>query len=390
MGLCSVDQEFISIEDFIKNLKKEYNKEITAIDIDNLNKNKKIKIYYYFSIYKNILNLGGYSFQENKDISIHYRYEKFIPSSLDYDKGYLGEVVHYNGIRNYDLFYNLDPTIQELGVYNSNYGINEMYSYKDDFITISGNIFIEHKFENINKIIGVNNELTIAHSENELKSIVAEGYIEYKKYNDITFFDYYIGSDYLFNEDLDKIFLRDRYLAFRFIGEKGRLIKFENYGKQFIRREDITKIIIDLELLSVFNRRERALINKREIIELEIKNKNLNSTLEEKQKIILSLEKKNKQLIAQNNHLENIMKDKLILNYKTIIKGLLLVIERLRKSKNPQSLFLSNRSEITANALATAIENAVAEEPAPELDKMLSGRTIRARLSEVIKEIKNQ
>lgn len=84
------------------------------------------------------------------------------------------------------------------------------------------------------------------------------------------------------------------------------------------------------------------------------------------------------------------MKDKLILNYKTIIKGLLLVIERLRKSKNPQSLFLSNRSEITANALATAIENAVAEELAPELDKMLSGRTIRARLSEVIKEIKNQ
>lgn len=292
MGLCSVDQEFISIEDFIKNLKKEYNKEITEIDIYNLNKNQKIKIYYYFSIYKNILNLGGYSFQENKDISIHYRYEKFIPSNLDYDKGYLGEVVHYNGIRNYDLFYNLDPTIQELGVYNSNYGINEMYSYKDDFITISGNIFIEHKFENINKIIGVNNELTIAHSENELKSIVAEGYIEYKKYNDITFFDYYIGSDYLFNEDLDEIFSRDRYLAFRFIGEKGRLIKFENYGKQFIRREDIIKIIIDLEILSVFNRGESALINKREIIELEIKNKNLNSTLEEKQKIILSLEEK--------------------------------------------------------------------------------------------------
>lgn len=76
--------------------------------------------------------------------------------------------------------------------------------------------------------------------------------------------------------------------------------------------------------------------------------------------------------------------DKIISSHQTIIKGLLLVIDKLHDKKR---VFSSPQEKISANELSKEILNVIAENPSDFLYEKIGDSTIRKYLRKILKEM---
>lgn len=112
----------------------------------------------------------------------------------------------------------------------------------------------------------------------------------------------------------------------------------------YISKDDIEKIRKDLNLLSILDTRPPQIPEKitQEIEKLKDDNALLYSIIDSKNQEILALEEKNKELIKHKNKSALIERDKMLSSHQTIIKGLLLVIDKMHNKNGYLPLLKKN------------------------------------------------
>ena len=157
----------------------------------------------------------------------------------------------------------------------------------------------------------------------------------------------------------------------------------------YISKDDIEKIRKDLNLLSILDTRPPQIPEKitQEIEKLKDDNALLYSIIDSKNQEILALEEKNKELIKHKNKSVLIERDKMLSSHQTIIKGLLLVIDKMHNKKR---VFTSPKKRISPNEISKEILTIIEENPNDFLDEKIGDSTIRKYLRNSLKEIEDK
>ncbi|HHV6818349.1 TPA: hypothetical protein ACUL8A_001729, partial [Haemophilus influenzae] len=157
----------------------------------------------------------------------------------------------------------------------------------------------------------------------------------------------------------------------------------------YISKDDIEKIRKDLNLLSILDTRPPQIPEKitQEIEKLKDDNALLYSIIDSKNQEILALEEKNKELIKHKNKSALIERDKMLSSHQTIIKGLLLVIDKMHNKKR---VFTSPKKRISPNEISKEILTIIEENPNYFLDEKIGDSTIRKYLRNSLKEMEDK
>ena len=124
-----------------------------------------------------------------------------------------------------------------------------------------------------------------------------------------------------------------------------------------------------------------------EIEKLKDDNALLYSIIDSKNQEILALEEKNKELIKHKNKSALIERDKMLSSHQTIIKGLLLVIDKMHNKKR---VFTSPKKRISPNEISKEILTIIEENPNYFLDEKIGDSTIRKYLRNSLKEMEDK
>ena len=402
MGLYSAEQDFLTIEQFISNFKREHDKKLSIIDILDFFENKKISLFLSVKKDENEIRIASSTFKKT-EISARHSRDQLNKSTLfhsdkrmekmndglfqfnrkdyikeDYTSLYSEKNTFHNisGITNNKLFYKKPSEKTSTNLYtNKKEKINlweeqEIHILEDCFY--SGYFKIPQRRINLGFLLKP--EMIPEKVRVIIEHLLPE--LELCSHYEIT------G-----NEDTEDGYKTS--LINIFIPNYLDKLKIAPLKDLYISKDDIEKIRKDLNLLSILDTRPPQIPEKitPEIGKLKDDNALLYSIIDSKNQEILALEEKNKELIKHKNKSVLIERDKMLSSHQTIIKGLLLVIDKMHNKKR---VFTSPKKRISPNEISKEILTIIEENPNDFLDEKIGDSTIRKYLRNSLKEMEDK
>ena len=363
MGLYSAEQDFLTIEQFISNFKREHDKKLSIIDILDFFENKKISLFLSVKKDENEIRIASSTFKKT-EISARHSRDQLNKSTLFHSDKRMEKM-------NDGLFqFNRKDYIKE--------DYTSLYSEKNTFHNISGitnnKLFYKKPSEKTSTNLYTKPEMIPEKVRVIIEHLLPE--LELCSHYEIT------G-----NEDTEDGYKTS--LINIFIPNYLDKLKIAPLKDLYISKDDIEKIRKDLNLLSILDTRPPQIPEKitQEIGKLKDDNALLYSIIDSKNQEILALEEKNKELIKHKNKSVLIERDKMLSSHQTIIKGLLLVIDKMHNKKR---VFTSPKKRISPNEISKEILTIIEENPNDFLDEKIGDSTIRKYLRNSLKEMEDK
>lgn len=359
MGLYLGEQEFIPFSQFMENLEKESGNKIAIKDILKLFVYEKINLFIYIRGDKERILISDREYKTGNDLSISLNYE------IDLDREVYFNIPYSAALsKPKHLSYSFKMGYLNINTVSKGDLISRT-NFSSKNITILENIFFDG-------FVKIRWDLELFKSNIDLKisDFIELLALEFSTgLNHPPFFEFIDGE----NRDFQCFTIS--------YNTESNLISLDYLKDIYLSKKDIEKIRDELDIINILNTKETTIQSA--IIE---ENKKLYTLLEAKNTEILALQEKNKELIKQKKELDLIERDKIALSYKSIIKGLLFIIDKINGKKR---IFSSPRGKITTNEISKEILTIIEENPNDFLDDKIRDRTIRKYLGDILKKIED-